>query len=100
MMMVFQQFDKNIQTIYYIVKIFNISTSIIHKHSQPQLAGSNSFDEDTIEYFFYLFINICFLNDLHLKLSMLKIRTKKQYKHFIQQIYQNISKIRFDLQKI
>ena len=43
---------------------------------QPQLAGSNSFDEDTIEYFFYLFINTCCLNDLHLELSMFKMRTK------------------------
>jgi hypothetical protein len=48
----------------------------INNLCQPQLAGSNSFDEDTIEYFFYLFINTCCLNDLHLNLSMFKIRTK------------------------
>jgi hypothetical protein len=39
-------------------------------------SGSNSFNEDTIEYFIYLFINTCCLNDLHLKLSMFKIKTK------------------------
>jgi ribonucleases P/MRP protein subunit RPP40 len=44
--------------------------------SQPKIAGTNCFDEDTIEYFFYLFINTCCLDDLHLKLNLFKIRTK------------------------
>ena len=47
-----------------------------NKLSQPKIAGSNCFDEDTIEYFFYLFINTCCLDDLHLKLNLFKIRTK------------------------